>query len=93
MQCSAYINLIPYAIVYPDREGKDYLSMKIEPFKIHIHVSQYRINSGKLSREKTFTNFAIFQPSAKVFSMKFLACHTHYATDFNIPRKFSIAKP
>ena len=27
--------------------------------------------SGKLSREKTFTNFAIFQPSTKVFSMKF----------------------
>ena len=27
--------------------------------------------SGKLSREKTFTNFAIFQPSAKVFSIKF----------------------
>ena len=27
--------------------------------------------SGKLSREKTFTNFAIFQPSSKVFSMKF----------------------
>ena len=27
--------------------------------------------SGKFSREKTFTNFAIFQPSAKVFSMKF----------------------
>ena len=30
----------------------------------------YRIASGKLLREKTFTNFAIFQPSAKVFSMK-----------------------
>ena len=27
--------------------------------------------SGKLSREKTFTNFAIFPPSAKVFSIKF----------------------
>ena len=27
--------------------------------------------SGKLSREKTFTNFAIFQPSSKVFSTKF----------------------
>ena len=27
--------------------------------------------SGKLSREKTFTNFAIFPPSAKVFSTKF----------------------
>ena len=26
--------------------------------------------SGKLSREKTFTNFAIFQPSTKVFSLK-----------------------
>ena len=26
--------------------------------------------SGKLSREKTLTNFAIFQPSVKVFSMK-----------------------
>ena len=27
--------------------------------------------SGKFSREKTFMNFAIFQPSAKVFSTKF----------------------
>ena len=27
--------------------------------------------SGKLSREKIFTNFAIFPPSAKVFSTKF----------------------
>ena len=45
--------------------------------------------SGKLSREKTFTNFAIFPPSAKVFSTKFQACHTHYATTFNIPQKFS----
>ena len=27
--------------------------------------------SGKLSREKTFMNFAIFQPSAKVFSTEF----------------------
>ena len=26
--------------------------------------------SGKLSREKTFTNFAIFLPSAKVFSIR-----------------------
>ena len=45
--------------------------------------------SRKLSREKPFTNFTIFQPSAKVFSTKFWACHTHYATSFNIPRKFS----
>ena len=27
--------------------------------------------SGKLSREKTFMNFAILQPSVKVFSTKF----------------------
>ena len=27
--------------------------------------------SGKLSREKTFTNFAVLEPSAKVFSTKF----------------------
>ena len=33
-----------------------------------IYVIPY---SGKLSREKTFTNFAIFQPSTKVFSTKF----------------------
>ena len=26
--------------------------------------------SGKLLREKTFTNFATFQPSAKVFSLE-----------------------
>ena len=27
--------------------------------------------SGKLSREKTFTNFTVLEPLAKVFSMKF----------------------
>ena len=41
--------------------------------------------SGKFSREKSFTNFAVFQPSAKVLSTKFKACHTHYATNFSIP--------
>ena len=46
-----------------------------------VHI-QY---SGKLSREKTFTNFTIFQSSTKVFSM--------HATPimrpvFNIPQNF-----
>ena len=27
--------------------------------------------SGKLLKEKTFTNFAVLEPPAKVFSMKF----------------------
>ena len=34
-------------------------------------TTDYRPYSGKLSREKTCTNFAIFPPSAKVFSIKF----------------------
>ena len=52
-------------------------------------MNKYRIAGNFLRGEKTFTNFAIFQPSAKVFSTKFEACHTHYATNFNVPRKFS----
>ena len=39
--------------------------------RVHMHNLHIIIPySGKLSREKTFTNFAIFQPSAKVFSTK-----------------------
>ena len=33
---------------------------------IHVHVHVY---SGKLSREKTFVNFAVLCVSAKVFSV------------------------
>ena len=33
--------------------------------------------SGKLLREKTFTNFVDLEPPAKVFSTKFEACRTH----------------
>ena len=53
---------------------------------LYIHVHIYSVHlllySGKLSKEKTFTNFVIFQPSVKSFLQ---ACHTHYATSFNIP--------
>ena len=37
-----------------------------------IEIMNTVLYSGKLSREKTFTNFIIiFQPSAKVFSTKY----------------------
>ena len=44
-------------------------------------VVQLILTSGKLSREKIFTNFAILQPPVKVFSTKFSTCHIHYAID------------
>ena len=43
----------------------------------HECLPQYIPYSGKLSREKTFTNFALLEPSVKAFSMKFGACCTH----------------
>ena len=53
---------------------------------VHVHVPYSR----KLLREKTFTNFAIFQPSAKEFSPRNSRhANTHYATNFSIPWKFS----
>ena len=43
--------------------------------KIIIIISAQEYNkvtySGKLSREKTFTNFVVLEPPVKVFSMKF----------------------
>ena len=33
--------------------------------------------SGKLSRVKMFTNFAVWEPPVNVFSTKFWVCHTH----------------
>ena len=46
--------------------------------------------SGKFSRKKIFTNFAIFklQPPAIVFSTKFWACHTHYAISLTFRESF-----
>ena len=38
--------------------------------------------SGKLLREKTFTNFAVLEPPAKVFLLKIWACHTHLCQVF-----------
>ena len=45
--------------------------------------------SGKLSREKTITNFEVWEPSAKVFSAKFGACRTHLWLVSSNPWKFS----
>ena len=45
--------------------------------------------SAKLSREKTFTNFAALEPPTKVFSMKFGHAIYPPMTAFSIPRKFS----
>ena len=45
----------------------------------HVHGWGYNLAySGKLSREKTFMNFADLEPPAKVFSAKFgHAVHTY----------------
>ena len=37
----------------------------------HALLSQVLLYSGKLSREKTFVDFEVWEPSAKVFSAKF----------------------
>ena len=57
------------AVISPTGDVSGVLSEPV-PFKIQglLDALPY---SGKLSREKIFTNFAIFQPSAKVFSTKF----------------------
>ena len=46
--------------------------------------------SGKFSREKTFTNFAVLEPPMKVFSIKFGRAIPTYMCliGFSIPRKF-----
>ena len=46
--------------------------------------------SGKLSREKTFTNFVVLEPPTKVFTMKFGRAIPTYMCmiGFSIPRKF-----
>ena len=46
----------------------------------HVHGWGYNLAyGGKLSREKTFMNFADLEPPAKVFSAKFgHAVHTYY---------------
>ena len=52
----------------------------------------YCINSGKLSREKTFTNFAVLEPPAKVFFSKFGHVVLTYDRFFSILWKFSLSK-
>ena len=42
-----------------------------------VYLYSGKSDSGKLSREKTFTNFEVLGPSAKVFSAKSAATHTH----------------
>ena len=82
--------LLSTRTITTDNERVAYTSHKRFPSRYsHCCWQCFVPYSGKLSREKTYTNFAIFQPSAKVFSKKFWACHTHYATSFNILRKFS----
>ena len=41
--------------------------------------------SAKLSREKTFMNFAVLEPPVKVFPMKCGCAHTNPLTGFSIP--------
>ena len=45
--------------------------------------------SRKLLREKTFTNFAVLEPSAKGFLHEIWVCPYQPMIGFNIPRKFS----
>ena len=46
--------------------------------------------SRKFSREKTFMNFAVLEPSVKVFSTKFGGrAVSNYMIGFSIPRNFS----
>ena len=45
-----------------------------------------RLYSGKLLRVKTFTNFAVLEPPAKVFSMKY--GHFLSIQESFLPRKF-----
>ena len=47
------------------------------------------LHSGKLSREKTLTNFTVLKPPAKVFSTKFGCAVPTYMIGFSIPQKFS----
>ena len=49
----------------------------------------YHTSSGKLSREKTFTNSVVLEPPAKVFSTKFGRCTVPPIIGFSIPWKFS----
>ena len=51
---------------------------------VHVYISKLQY-SEKLLREKIFTNFAVWEPPAKVFSTKFWANCTRW---FSIPRKF-----
>ena len=45
--------------------------------------------SRKLSREKTFANFEVREPSAKVFTTKFGTCCTHLCLVSSNPWKFT----
>ena len=51
-----------------------------------IHVIPY---SGKVSREKTFTNFAVLEPPAKVFSSEFGRAISTYARFVHSTKVFS----
>ena len=54
---------------------------------VHVHVEVPY--SGKLSREKTFADFAVLWLFAKVFSVKFGGMASFGAAKANNPRKFS----
>ena len=51
-----------------DRLPSNSLSISVHTAASTVHLLPY---SAKLSREKTFTNFAVLELPAKVFSMKF----------------------
>ena len=49
--------------------------------------------SGKLSREKTFTNFTVLEPPTKVFSTKFRHGIPTYERFYHSAKVFSVKWP
>ena len=58
-----------------------------------ISELHYVPDSGKLSREKTFTNFAVLEPPAKVFSTKFGRTVPNYVRFWHSAKVFSAKWP
>ena len=74
--CIDYYQDYDIALVHYQKTVVNNCKKKIQHKLIIIHFTgsqskEYRIYSGKLLREKTFTNFAILQPPVKIFPIKF----------------------
>ena len=51
-------------------ESKIFLDVNLREISEQTKIAQNISYSGKFSREKTFTNFVVLEPPAKVFSTK-----------------------